>query len=335
MGKKLLSLTLLALLLAVLAVDTAAQRPRRPRPGARPASLVSLLPPSDAVVNIDVRRLFAEAFPGVVAGDAEKQAHINMHIDQLKSQTGIDVRTFDQLAIGLRYTYPAPGITKVESVALARGKFSAATLVAAGRVTAQGRFAEQKYKGATIYVFSLNDQIRLFGAFDLRLNDVAVSLLNANTLAMGTPANVRAAIDAQTGKKISAEVAALAQTDPTAIIAFGGNVPPGVVKDLRLDSDVLAKDLSGIRQIFGTGGIKGTNFALLLVARTSNPAQAKNLSETVTSVLPLASLFTGRLPAAKKALAQVAVDNLKVVTQGNDLRITIEVPQASLAALIR
>jgi hypothetical protein len=335
MYKKLLVLASLAVLFILLpANDAAAQTARRSRT-LRTANIVNQLPPSDAVININVGRLFAEGLPAAVAGDQTKLAQLNSQVEKLKTQTGVDPRAFDQLAMGLRYTYPSPGIVKVESVALARGRFNSASVLAAGRVAAAGRFAEQKYKGATVYVFTLNDQIRLFGVYNLRVNELAVAILNANTLAMGTPANVRAAIDAQTGRKINGEVAALALSDPGAIIAFGGNVPPQLLSGLRLDNDAVVKDLSGIRQVFGSAAMKGANFSLLIVARTYNAAQAKNLSDTVTSVLPLAPLLVGRLPEAKMKLAQTALANLKVVAQGNELRITTEVPQGGLAALIR
>jgi hypothetical protein len=297
---------------------------------------VDLLPPSDAVINLDVRRLFAEALPGAFGTEPAKLAQVNSQIDKLKSQTGVDPRSFDQLAVGLRYTYPAPGITKVESVFLARGKFNPAALVAAGRMAANGKFVEEKYSGAVIYVFTLDEQIRLLGLYNMRIHDLAVSALDANTLAMGSPPNVRAAIDAaKTGKRVSSELTALATADRGAIIGFGGNLSPNLLKNLDLGNDVLASDLATIRQAFGAAGIRGTNFYLSLVARTYTPAQAKALSETVTSVLPLAPLFVGRLPEAKKALAQSALTNLKVVTQGNELRITTEIPQASLSAVIR
>jgi len=330
-------LPLLAILSAVLFTgDIAAQRPRRPRAVAKPTNLVNLLPPSDAVINVDVRRLFAEGVPGVFAGDSAKLAQVNSQIEKFKSQTGVDPRAFDQLAIGFRFASPSPGVTKVESLVLARGKFNPAGIVSAGRAAAKDKFVDQKYKGATIYVFTLNEQMRLFGFFNVRISDVAVAVFDANTLAIGTPANVRAAIDArESHRNVSAELAGLALSDPTAIIGFGGTVTPELFTDLKFDSDTVAKQLSSIRQVYGSFGIKGASFTVLAVARTGNPAQAKELSETVTSILPLAPLLAGNLPEAKKKLAQSALDNLKVVTQGNELRITTEVPQANLAAVIR
>jgi hypothetical protein len=323
-------------MLSLMVCDAAAQRPRPTPRVVRAANVATLLPASDAVITIDVRRLFTEALPAAFAAEPAKLAQVNGQIDKLKSRTGVDPRSFDQLAVGLRYTYPSPGITKVESVFLARGKFDSAALVAVGRTAANGNFTEAKYKGATIYVFVLQEQFRLLGLYNLRINDLAVCVLDANTLAMGSPASVRAVIDAgKTGKRIGADVLALAVSDPNAIMGFGGNLPPTLLKNLDLGNDAQAKDLASIRQAFGAAGIRGKNFYLSLVARTYTPAQAAELRETATGLLSLGPLLIPRLPEPRKSLASSALQSLKVAAQGNELRITTEIPQAGLAAVIR
>jgi len=336
MSKKALVLPALTLLLTLMLCDAAAQRPRPASRVVRPANVATLLPASDAVITINVRRLFTEALPAAFAAEPAKLAQVNGQIDKLKSRTGVDPRSFDQLAVGLRYKYPSPGITKVESVFLARGKFDSAALVAAGRTAGNGNFTETKHKGTTIYVFVLQEQFRLLGLYNLRINDLAVCVLDANTLVMGSPASVRTAIDAgKTGKRISADVLALAASDPNAIMGFGGNLSPNLLKNLALGNDMLAKDVASIRQAFGAAGIKGTNFYLSLVARTYTPAQANELREAATGLLALAPLVIGQLAEAKRPLATSAFETLKVVAQGNELRVTTEIPQTGLATVIR
>ena len=326
-----------ALLFAVVFVgDVRAQRTGAHRPRTNASNVLNTLPASDAVIFVDVRRLLNEAVPGVFAAEPAKLAQVNTQIDNFKTKTGIDPRSFDRLAVGLRYTYPAAGVMKAESVAIARGTFNAGTVVAAGRLAANGKFQEQKYKGATIYVFSLNEQIRLFGLFNLRVSDLAVSVLDANTVAMGTPVSVRGAIDAgKVGKRVSSELIALAMSDPKAIIGFGGNISPALVQNLNFGNDMLAKDISSIRQVYGSVGSSGASFSLSVVARTFNPAQALSLSDTVAGLKQLGGLFVGRLPEAKRKLAQSALDNLKIAAQGNELRIRTEVSQADVASVIK
>ena len=318
----------------VFVCDVQAQRTAARLPRTNASNILNTLPPSDAVIFVDVRRLLNEAIPGVFASEPAKLAQVNTQIDSFKTKTGIDPRSFDRLAVGLRYTYPAAGVT--ESVAIAHGTFNPGTVVAAGRPAANGKFQELKYKGATIYVFSLNEQVRLFGLFNLRVSDLAMSIIDANTVAMGSPASVRGMIDAgKVGKRASSELIALATSDPKAIIGFGGNVSPALLKNLNFGNDVLAKDISSIRQVYGSVGSSGASFSVSLVARTFNPAQALSLSDTVTGLKQLGGLFVGRLPEAKRKLAQGALDNLKIDTQGNELRIRTDVSQADVASVIK
>ncbi len=335
MNKKLLALLPpSALLISFLLVsDASAQRPRTPRPAASAPNVLNQLPESDAVIFIDVRRLLNEAIPGVFAGNPAKLAQVNTQIDKFKSQTGVDARSFERLAVGMRYTYPSPGVTKVESIAIARGAFNNATLAGAGRAAASGKFREQKYKSATIYVFTVAEQVRLFGLFDLRINELAVSVLEPNTLALGSLKTVQAAIDARVGKRASNELIALATKDPTALIGFGGNVSPAVWRNLG--ADMFSKDISAIKQAYGSFAIRGLNFSVFMAARTSTPAQARSLNDTVSGLTQLAPMFVGRMPELRRKLAQSALDNLKVSVQGSELQISTEVSQTDVAAVIR
>ena len=320
-------------LFSLLVSEAGAQRPRAPRPRATAPNVLSQLPESDAVISVDVRRLLNEAIAGVFAGNPAKLAQVNNQIDKFKSQTGVDARSFDRLAVGMRYTYPSPGVTKVESIALARGTFNNAPLAAAGRAAASGKFREQKYKGATILVFTLAEQVRLFGMFDLRVNELAISVLDPNTLALGSPKTVQAAIDARVGRRVSNELIALATKDQTALIGFGASVSPTVWQNLG--SDMFSKDISAIKQAYGSFAIKGLNFSVFLAARTSTPAQARRLNDTVTGLTQLAPMLVGRLPEIRRKLAQSALDNLKISVAGSELQISTEVAQTDVAAVIR
>ena len=82
-----------------------------------------------------------------------KLAELNTRIDSFKTRTGLDPRSFDQIAIGVRYTYPTEGITKLVTAALARGTFSAGAMVAAGRLAANGKYREENTR-ARVFIFS-------------------------------------------------------------------------------------------------------------------------------------------------------------------------------------
>jgi hypothetical protein len=315
--------------LLALAATASAQK----KAGGKSApSLLAALPQSDVLAVVNVRLLLDQALPKMLAENPGKLAEVNAELDRFKTKTGIDPRSFEQVALGMRYTYPTAGISKIESVVLARGTFNAATFVAAGRIAANGKYREEKHQGRTIYVFTLAQQMKIFGLLNLKVNDLAVTALSNNVLALGTLATVKSAINAGKGPKgQNQELIALAERDPNAAIGFGGNVTPQLLQSINLSNEAIVKDISTIRQVYGTIGVTEKDVEMFVAARTLNLDSAKNLGQTLEGLKQLAAFFVGRLPA----VAKTALDNLKITTQGNELQIRTAVAQAEIAPLLR
>jgi hypothetical protein len=321
--------------LATLAVGfNGRSQTRSPRTSAT-AEALSYLPASDAVMLIDVRRLLNETMPQILAGDKVKLAQANSEIDKFKSRTGIDPRSFDRVVLGVRYTYPTANTTRLETVAIARGTIDAKALAAAARLAANGKYREEKYRGATIMIVSINDQMKVLGLWNMRVNELAICALDPNTLAMGNLAGVRAAIAAGKKGRANGELIALATRDPKAVIGFGANLPRELMANLNVGNDTIAKDANSIRQAYGSIGTTDTDVSLSLIARTDNPESAKSLSETVTGLKQLGAILIMRMAPPRKALAQSALDNMKITTRGNELEIRTQVAAANLASVIK
>jgi len=331
------SLTAAALLLTFsLSIIGLAQRNRAATSTKATPTLASSLPPSDAVAIINVARVFNEALPKLLADNPAKLAEVTNELAKFKTQTGLDPRSFDQIALGLSYKYPREGITKVSNVALARGTFNAGGIVAAGRLAANGKYSEQKYLGKTIYLFSIERQLKLFGLWDLKVGDLAVTALDGNTLALGDLAAVRGAIDSnKAGRHANPELIALASRDPNAIVGFGGNVSPKLLENLSLTNDTVARELTAVRQVYGTLGMTTSDLELMLTARTVDTYSAKNLGDTVEGLRQLGGFFVNRLKGAKGTLARTALENLKATNTGNELEIRTAVAQSQVTPLIK
>src|SRR5262245_39881167 len=298
-------------------------------------SLLAALPQSDAVAIVKVKRALDEAMPRLLASNPAKLAEANAQIEQFKTRTGIDPRAFDEVAFGIRYTYPREGITKLESIGLGRGTFNPAAMVAAGRIAANGQYREEKVQGKTIYIFKLDEDIKLFGLIKFRIGEFAASPLDATTLAIGDPDAVRNVIEAGRGqKRVSAELVALASRDPQAIAGFGGNITPELLQNVDIGNRAIAQDVSTVRQVYGSVGVTLKDVEMFFAARTTNEESARNLGSTLEGLKQLGGLFVGRLSAAKGALAKNALDNLKITTQANELLIRTAVAQSSLAPII-
>jgi hypothetical protein len=323
----------------VLPVEGLAQRSGKTAapPATNPSSgLLSSLPPSDAVALVNVNRLLDEAMPKLLAENPARLAEVTNELANFKTQTGLDPRSFDQIALGFRYMYPAEGITKMSTVALARGTFNASAIVAAGRLAASGKYVEQKYQGKTIYIFTLDRQLKLLGLWDIKVSDLAVTSVDANLIALGELDAVRGAIDANRSHKYAnPELIALASRDPNAIVGFGGNLTEKLLQNLRITNDSVARELTAVRQVYGTLGMTSTDLELMMAARTVDPDSARNLSDTVEGLKQFGAIFINRLSSVKGALARSALNNLKVTTQGNELQIRTAVAQSQVTPLIR
>jgi hypothetical protein len=325
----------LGLMLASIPVAAFAQT-NRSTASQSASTLLSSLPPSDAVAFIKVRRVLDEAMPKLLAENPSQVAELNSELAQFKTQTGLDPRSFDEVALGFHFSHPAEAVTKIRTVALARGTFNSAALVAAGRVAANGKYVEQQYHGKTIYIFTLDRQLRLFGMWDVKLRDLAVTAVNGNMLALGDLEAVKGVLDANRSRKhANPELVALASQDQSAIVGFGGNISEGLMQTLRVKHNGIAREMTAVRKVYGSLGITNADLELMLAARTVDTYSAKNLGDTVEGLKQLAGLFIGRLPAARESLARTALNNLKVTTQGNDLQIRTAVAQAQVAPLIR
>jgi len=285
---------------------------------------------------VKVNQLLVDGLPKLLAENPAKLAEANAEIEKFKTKTGIDARAFDQLALGMHYRYPRAGITKFDTVGLARGSFKAAAFVAAGKAAAKGKYREEKYHGATIYIFTLDEQIKIYGLPTIPVHDLAVTALGSDLLALGNPEAVHGMIDQGKGRPTgNQELIKLATQDANALIGFGGNVTPALLQNLKIENEGIAKDVSTIRQVYGTMGLSARDFDVFLAARTTDAVSAKNLSDTIDGLRQLGALFVGRLPAPRGPVARTALDNLKITTVGNELRIRTAVAQAQIGPLMR
>lgn len=298
-------------------------------------SLMTSLPESDAVAQVKVRRLLNEVLPQLLATNPSKLTEVNADIDRFKNRTGLDPRTFDDLALGVRYTHPGAGITKLHTVALANGSFSSGAMVAAGRMAANGKYREEKYQGKTIYIFTIDETIKIFGVFDFAIREIAAAPLDPNTLALGDATSIRTVIDVSHGRKRgNAELIALASRDPNAIIGFGSNLSPTLLSNLDVGNASIMADLSTLRQVYGSVGTTATDVDLFLAARTVNADAARNLGDTLEGLKQFGALFVNRLTGARGVLAKSALTNLKISTQANELQIRTAVAQSEIAPFV-
>ena len=334
-SKTLKSITFIVIAMLMLQIAIGAQTRTRPTRMTPPPALLASLPQSDAIAQVKVKTLLTDVMPRVLASNSAKLAELNANIEKFKTRTGLDPRSFDDVALSVRYTYPSEGVTKLITAGLARGTFSPNAMVAAGRLASNGNYREEKYAGNSVYVFKLDENLRVFGVIDLKIRELAACPIDANTLALGDPTSIRSVIDASAGRKATnTELVSLANNNPTAVIGFGGNLSPQVLKNLDIANSSLTGDLSGLRQAYGSIDATEKDLEIFLGAKTVDANAARDLGGTLEGLKQFGALFVGRLSGAKGVLAKSALTNLKIVTQANELQVRTSVAQADVGPLV-
>lgn len=302
------------------------------------AAAFASLPASDAVALVELRRLLNDAVPRALASDQKRLGEVNADVETFKARTGIDARNFDTVAVGSRVTKLASGATKLDhKVAVGRGRFDIAAIVAAGAASSKGRHTQHAHAGKTVHVFRLDEQLKVFGLLKMRVGELAVSALDAQTLAVGEPAAVRAAVDAAAGRGAlkAADLAVLTQPrTPETLVTFGGRVPPEALAGIDLGNAEITRSVASIRELFGTVGMKASGFDVRTTLRTSSEREARELSGVLTLLKQTAPFLLSQVEGEKGRVARNAAERLQVTSQGTDVQLHLEVPQGDVTTLV-
>ena len=300
------------------------------------------LPASDAVIFIDAQRLLTDSIPGILANNPTLLARVNQRIDQFKEKTNIDLRTFDSVAIGVRFTTPARN-EDFKLVVLTQGRFDANTVLDNALATAkrEGLYPqEQSLNGRPIFVLSRRQQeaeVEKTTTNQKKTTDkheMAVAVFDANTFVFGDLESVRAALDIS-AERVSNELVQLATRTPNAIVGFSGNVPAFVTEKLSRDKETLAKNLAAIHQVYGSIITTGSEAEMAVTLRAENMDQAREISKAVNALKMLTSLSKNRASNGEMRSIPELIKNLTVTSEGNEVFLTLKLGQGDITSLVR
>lgn len=121
-----------------------------------PSNALNALPASDIIITLDTQRLLSETLPTALADNPTLLAKVNDKIQKFQQETGVDMRTFDSLAVGLRFNSDRGN--DFDAVVVARGHFNSNEVIDAGFAAAASKNknefqkTEEQYQGKTIFV---------------------------------------------------------------------------------------------------------------------------------------------------------------------------------------
>ena len=322
-------------------------------------NLLSTFPESQALLYVNSRRVFDEALPRIVPPQELEKV-----FGDIQKQSGFDVRSIHFVALGVRYKEPFSMKTPPDFVVMVKGSFNADAMLSLLRVATEGSYTQEKYGERTINVFKFKkeeskeaqggeqqtQQAKPQGS-PFPISEIAAVTFDANTLIVGVPGFVRAAIDAADGGqgRVRAELIDLVARNPDNLMSVGGDLPSSLLDMMKgmgmPQNEEAARVIGSLRQLQFAVNMNATDFGAQTVVRTDTPENAQVLNGFVTMGLGFGRMaLDGQIkkvpadkPGEREAMQAVldALGSLRNAANNNELQIDVSVPQATVASLVQ
>ena len=359
---------------AITSSEVCAQRVSTAPEAAGPSSAptpdpLTMLPASDVIIDLNVRRMFTEALPRMLAKSPAKLAEMNRSLDELKTMIGIDIRAVERIVIGGRT--PAGGLvpssttTMPDGVFIVRGEFDVERLVSLASLASAGHVVKQTHNGTSVRTWTFDNQAQQAGRGLPAVREISVASIDQQTLVVGTPMVVRECLDifhAGGGSEVNVELIKLATQNPAALIAIGIKLKPGAAasntgagspanskRGLQLDgmdkfgtspaegstaastppNDGFTKMLESIEQVHASFGMTALGLNALLIARTKTVEQAQELNNSIAGLRQMIESSVPKSPNTRSPFS-----GLNVSSNGNEVRIHVQMTQNEVASLV-
>ncbi len=352
-----------AILLLLASVIAAAAQ----SPSAREA--VTSLPESQAVFVVNARRITNDALPRLLT--PAQLADMNKGIADIRGQVKVDVRAVEYVVIGMRFGPDSLAAGQTPDFGLVlRGGFNADAVLSLVRMMQAAQYRPETHGGKTLDVYKVQfdtpktDENRDANApppmpFKLPA-EIAFVSLGADELMVGTPAYVRAAIDARGGGgagRVRAELADLALRNADSLVSIAGELPANLSKLLGMAgeaagggtavnsvmNDEMKRLIDSVRQMQLSLNMGAADFGVQTIMRTDKPEDARAISGLASMGLGAAEQGLQKDAAAgktakAKADARKFLGVLKSVVndvRDNEVTFSVAAPQATVAELVR
>lgn len=305
-----------------------------------PIDPFSVLPASDALIVLDLKRFSSDAVPRLLVGEQDARALVIALTDP-KTTELLDPRAIQRLVVGLRYGKPqdekSPSDFEVVTVAQSSEAGELSTLI---RSRGSGKYREQQYAGKLLYITQLEQTEQKREATTVTSSDEtewAIVALDANTLVFGNPAYVRSSIDVNTGKgtTVSAELVTAVKRNSKAFLSASGLLPPSLMSAAQQSvNSELSQILSSLKRFYASVELIPSGFEVAVTLNTTSSEQTRSLVDLLAAFKTLA----GSLAPGKTRQDKVVRDLIKglVISAGEtEVQIRNEITQASVNELAK
>lgn len=328
-------------------VGIAAGDTRRSKAKKRQATrLVALLPASEGVAVFDAKKFLNDALPKVLSTNQPMLGEIMAKINEMENRTGIDLRKFDQVAVGVAIKQVTAKEFDFEPVAIASGDMNSGALVAIAKHASNGTYREEKIGSRTVYVFTAKAAIqkttvkttnsKIANAIDKGLKDltkeIAVTALDRSTLVLGSLERVRETLEASS--HVAPDITGLLSVKETAVMSFAVKTPSGMSKMLPLENDELGTNIDSIQYLSGSLDVAIAGTSLQMTARTAKPEHAQGLKNTLEGLQIIGKAIFGNSKRVDQKVYGRMLTNAKFDVRGNEVTLDLLVPQSDIDVLI-
>lgn len=335
---------LLSNLAAFAAVDNRGKKAKKMTPSAR---VVSMLPASDGVAVFDSRAFLVEAMPRILSANQPMLEQITSKIALIQSHTGIDLKKFERVAVGVTYKQISAKETDYEPLMIATATdLNFGALIAAAKLASNGQYRSETVAGKSVFIFTM-DASKVMKAppagsgqkadfFDQLMKglskEIAVSAIDANTLAVGTLPRVRETLEGKS--RVTPELTSLLVGKETSVMTFAMKPPGGMAKLLPIDNDEIGKTIESIRILSGSLDVGQGASDLRIRARTKTPADALGLRDMLEVGMSFGKMAFANKTRADQQVYKRMIENAKLASNGSDVMLDVSVPQSDIDVLI-
>ena len=295
--------------------------------------LVAILPASNLIAVVDVGRAFNDLLPklaGLTVGGVDKLAK---SIQDFTQKTGIDPSRIQTAVIGVSMDGPqGTGVVIIQGIDPDPQQIEA-TMKELG-----SEFNTSDYKGKTIYNVLSKAKSPSAGTFSLKTDELALTALGRQRVALGDMKVVKQVIDIQTGAAkggvSAAMTGALNETRASALVRFALNIPETLRAEAANQGD-LFKSVAAVKMILGTFDVAGDlGLSLDALIRTASQNDATELENGLKGLIALGKDIFGSGDPKTNLISQL-LDQVKIGSKVNDVGVSISLPRALLEQLTK
>lgn len=299
-------------------------------------SVLATLPEADTLVYLNVRRILNDAAPRLMPpADLEGMRKGFASMNQF---AGVDPTKLDFVVVAVRFRKPTADLkfTPPEFMAVSSGDFKAESLVTLARMASEGRLRDEKYGSRTLSLMTIDPIAKESekNPFLKSFSEVAIVPLSANSIAVGTPGYLRAAMDAAEGNgRISMASLNSLLRDPNVLVSVAGSPMESFSKSFGILGTEAnprpAKCESNLGNFYVALSMDAANFLVRGAMGADNPDTASIMNNLLSGLLRHASSRFASKPA------ETVINSLQLAAKDNEVTLSADLPQQMVIDFIK